>query len=322
MNKFVLFIISLFFFVGCSSTPEETENNKHTQNVKIAYLPIIPDLPLFVAQEKGFYGENNLKAEMIKVSGSGNQVIEALARNDADFAYLAFSTILEAEQRASNSFLVFHHNIDNANTPPLYGLIVSEGTGISSIGQLKGKTIGTFPGSAMLNLTKLMLLAEGIDPENDVNLVQLPPSAQLSALKTNQVDALLSLEPTPTIAEVKKVGKVLDRTPLTPRVLESIPTGGSVVLKGKYAENPVFYNSIISAIDKAIDYIREHPEEMYQFYMKYCNVEENVARELPVLSYWKSNEIQKDVVQTYINFLTEHKVLKKPIPLEQIYANQ
>ncbi|GAB6039474.1 ABC transporter substrate-binding protein [Endothiovibrio diazotrophicus] len=318
--SFYLPFLTFLALVGCGDQQQpSTTATSQTESVRVAYLPIIPDLPIFVAHERGLFEKHGLRPTLKKVAGSGNQVLETLARGDADFAYLAYSTVLEGELQAPGSFMVLQHNIDSNEYPGLYALIVSPKSGISSVHDLRNRTIGTFPGAAMLVLTKLMLSAEGIQPGPEARIVQLAPPAQVSALQTGQVDALLALEPIGALAVNAGVGAYADHWPLTPRVSPLIPTGGSVVMKEAYKTRRDYVLNIATAIDEAIDFIRQHPEMMSEYYVKYCDVPETVAKKLPVLHFWKSTEIEVEAAQAYANLLANEGVLARPINVSAMY---
>ena len=320
--RFILVQLSLILLIaGCDKQPDTAKNPATNEMLRVAYLPIIPDLPLFVAQEQGLFQKHGLTPELKKIAGSGNQVIETLSRGDADFAYLAYSTVLEAEQQAPGSFAVLHHNVDAKEFPSLYALVASPKSGIRSVSDLKGKTIGTFPGAAMLVLTKLMLTAEGLDPGKDVRITQLAPPAQVAALQTDQVAALLALEPNGAFAVHAGAGKYVDRWPLTPRVAKTIPTGGSVILRKTFETRADYVKKIVAAIDEAIDYIRAHPETAVACYVKYCDVPEAVAKQLPVLHYWKSTEADLQVCQDYADLLNREGALRAPLNVRTLYPD-
>lgn len=318
--RFILLQVSLVLLIaGCGKQPETPRKPAASEQLRVAYLPIIPDLPLFVAQEQGFFQEHGLSPELKKIAGSGNQVIETLSRNDADLAYLAYSTALEAEQQAPGSFVVLQHNVDAREFPSLYALVASPKSGIRSVSDLQGKSIGTFPGAAMLVLTKLMLTAEGLDPGKDVRIMQLAPPAQIAALQTDQIAALLALEPTGAFAIHAGAGEYVDRWPLTPRVAKTIPTGASVVLRKTFETRPDYVKKIVAAIDEAIDFIRVHPETAASYYSKYADVPEAVAKTLPVLHYWKSTETNLQVCQVYADLLNREGVLRAPLDVRTLY---
>ncbi len=315
----LLLALAALVVAGCDKSPETKQKAFQVEQLRVAYLPIIPDLPLFVAQEQGIFKKHGLAPELKKIAGSGNQVLETLSRGDADLAYLAYSTVLEAEQQAPGTFVILQHNVDAKEFPSLYALVASSSSGIRSVSDLKGKAIGTFPGAAMLVLTKLMLTAEGLDLGKDIRIVQLAPPAQVAALKTGQVVALLALEPNGAFAVSAGAGEYVDRWPLTPRVAKVIPTGGSVVLRQTFEMRPDYAKKIVAAIDEAIDFIRAHPRTAASYYVKYADVPEAVAEKLPVLHYWKSTETDVQVCQAYANLLNRHNVLRAPLDVRTLY---
>jgi NitT/TauT family transport system substrate-binding protein len=309
--------VCIILAVAACGTKESASPN--TEPLRIAYLPIIPDLPLFVANDQGLFKKHGLEPSLTKVAGSGNQVLETLARGNADLAYLAYSTVLEAEQQAPGSFMLLQHNVDAREYPSLYALVARPGSGIRTLGDLRGKTVGTFPGAAMLSLTKLMLTAEGIDPVKEAKIVQLAPPAQIAALQTGQVDALLALEPNGAFAVHSGAGRYVDRWPLTPRVAKTIPTGGTVILKKTFETRPDYVAKMIASMDDAIEFIRLHPRSSAAYYTKYCDVPEAVATDLPVLYFWKSSEIDRAVCQRYADLLHREGDLLRPLDVGSMY---
>ena len=87
------------------------------------------------------------------------------------------------------------------------------GKSITQISDLRDRKIGTFPGLAMLTLTRLMIEANGLDPDKDVKIIQLAPPAQVAALNSNQVDALFTLEPIVSLAVANTEAINIDNFP-------------------------------------------------------------------------------------------------------------
>lgn len=71
---------------------------------------------------------------------------------------------------------------------------------IASVEDLRGATVGYPMGATQEILLKRTLEANGLDPETDVELVNLPFSDMASALGSDQVDAFISAEVGPSIA--------------------------------------------------------------------------------------------------------------------------
>ncbi|MFO1490194.1 MAG: hypothetical protein U1F87_04600 [Kiritimatiellia bacterium] len=76
-----------------------------------------------------------------------------------------------------------------------------------------------------------------------------------------------------------------------------------------------------AAIDEAIDYIRAHPETAIACYVKYCDVPEAVAKQLPVLHYWKSNEADLQVYAEDFANLLQRGALRSPSKVSALYPS-
>ncbi|GMA33024.1 ABC transporter substrate-binding protein [Litorihabitans aurantiacus] len=71
---------------------------------------------------------------------------------------------------------------------------------IATVEDLRGATVGYPMGATQEILLKRTLEAQGLDPESDVELVNLPFSDMAAALGSGQVDAFISAEVGPSIA--------------------------------------------------------------------------------------------------------------------------
>lgn len=89
-------------------------------------------------------------------------------------------------------------------------LVVGTDSGIESIQDLKGKNIGYLSGT-MHNILLLEVLDRaGLDPNTDVNLVNIGFFEMGQALSSESIDAYLSGEPFPSIAVEDGYGKILE----------------------------------------------------------------------------------------------------------------
>ena len=68
----ILILVGVLFF---------SQNKENREVIRIGYLPITASLPLFIAQEKGYFTEQGLNVELVKFETS-NQVIDSLVRED------------------------------------------------------------------------------------------------------------------------------------------------------------------------------------------------------------------------------------------------
>lgn len=167
--------------------------------VRVGYLPIAADLPLFVASEQGYFKKRGLDVDLIRFESSP-LMGTAFVNNDVDaVASIATTVALSTESRDPGRFRIF---MVDANTPesPLSGMLTMPGTGVKTIEDLRGKKVGIFPGSNAALVFGLVFKKHGLDPTKDLTLIELPAGSQLQALSGGQVDALCTWEPITTQA--------------------------------------------------------------------------------------------------------------------------
>ena len=164
--------------------------------LKVAYLGLTCEAPIFVAQEKGFFKEEGLDVELVKTDwdhlrdGLGTGVFDA---NHTLIMYL----LKPIEQ-----------GLDVKITGGIHTgcLRVQAGakTDIQKVEDLKGKRIGvpTHIGSPPYLFASRVLAAHGIDPDpekTDVAWLTFQPSELGKALENGQVDAVADSDPIGTI---------------------------------------------------------------------------------------------------------------------------
>lgn len=293
--SFILGTVLLFSFVsGCAKKPEG--------KVRIAYLQILVCSPFFVAQENGYFKQEGIEIEP-QVFVSSNQIVEALLADKTDAAMsLAQSVAATIEARQPGQLKVFMANAQN-DKEYLSSLVVRTDSKISSVEQLKGKKIGCFPGQTAVVYLKMTLEKYGLSPEKDVQIVELEPTVHLQALESGSVDALLSYEPTTTIAIQRNIGRVLlagafEKSVINPWV------GGVFVFSSKFVrEHPELAKKVIAALEKAVDYINANPTEYKKILPKYTPISEDIALRTTNIPYWKLHEIDRQQIQKQTDML-------------------
>ena len=151
-------------------------------------------LPLYVADQKGFFSELGLKLKIVTIeSGSGhtNAVLSGQA-----FAFIggpehdAFAAA-KGEQLRSVVNVVDRGNVyymaPKGKRPP---------PGMSMAKYFKGKRIGvSFYGGTPNSITRFLLKKWKLDPQKDVTLVETTPGAIFAAMKLSKIDIAVSQEP-------------------------------------------------------------------------------------------------------------------------------
>jgi NitT/TauT family transport system substrate-binding protein len=228
--------------VGCSSG---------TDKIKICYLGLTCEPPIFVAYEKGFFKEEGLDVELVKSDWDSMRDGLGLGR-----------------------FQATHHLVMYMMKPMEAGLDVKltggihtgclrlqagKKTGIKTAAELKGKKIGvTHMGSPPFLFASRVLVAAGMDPKTDVQWVTFPGDAMGLALDQKRVDAVASAEPIGTMLIAQdKVTKVSDQAIDAPYDDEYCC---AVVVNGKFArDNPAAAAKVTRALLKGAKWVSLNP---------------------------------------------------------------
>src|SRR5579859_4150582 len=210
--------------------------------LKVVYLGLTCEPPIFVAYEKGFFTEEGLDVELVK----------------SDWESMRDGLGLGKFQATHHLLMYMMKPIENGLDVKITGGIhtgclrvqAAKNSSIKTIEDLKGKKVGvTVLGSPPHLFATRAMVANGINPEKDVEWVTTPADTFALALDQGKIDAVASAEPMGSILLARdKVHTVCDQA-LTP------PYGDEyccvVTLNGKFArENPAAAAKVTRALLK------------------------------------------------------------------------
>lgn len=291
----------------------------NAEPVRIGYLPIYVDLPLFVAQERGLFRKHGVDVELVRFASSPD-IGTALVTNDIQVgASIAYSVVLSTESRDPGKLKVF---IVDSETPENYlsSILVMPGSGIESLSDLKGKTLASFPGPTAVTFCKLVLEKAGLNPDLDLKLVEIDVASHLPALAARKVDALFTYEPTGTQG-VMELGAVrLVAGPVERMIINPWQAGVWVVSERFAIEDQERAAKVVLALYEAIDYLRTNPESAKESLTAYTSIKPNVARATPSIPFAKLGEVDLDAFQRHADILRDRGIISKRIEAKSLLA--
>jgi NitT/TauT family transport system substrate-binding protein len=226
--------------------------------------PNMPNLTVAVAQKKGFFKDENIDAEIIRMNP--NVAITALATGDVDYCQLFGAVVGGAI--AGLPIRIVAGFLDNW---PMTLIAQPE---YKSLKELKGKTLGISSFGATPDVgARMMLKQAGLDPEKDIKVLALgSDAARLTALKQRVVDVVV-ISP-PADAQMEKQGyKILARA----YELFSFPYLGLGTQTKKMKEKPEEIRRAIKATIRANRFIRENREQAVRTLVDWGKVERDYA---------------------------------------------
>jgi NitT/TauT family transport system substrate-binding protein len=247
--------------------------------------------------DNGIFEKHGLVIEPVKFESS-NQIIDALLSGKIDgTAPVALEALLTVEERYPGQFKIFEMTVAQNDTT-VHRILVRTDSKIKNLTDLEGKIIiGTMPGSQMKVLTELVLRRH--TNTSDLNIVSIPPSLQIQALTSSQVDAIFALEPTGTIAESKGVARVIAMNPLY-ELLKPFPTAASVFSTDSISRNPAVIREYIEAIEESHQLIESSELEAKSSLSNYTNIDRSLAAHVGIYRYWGMEDIDRSVIDRLV----------------------
>jgi NitT/TauT family transport system substrate-binding protein len=226
--------------------------------------PNVSFLPGQVAVKKGFFKEEGLEAEVIRMRVP--VMVTAISTGDLDYTMI-FGSVVRAALRGLPVRVVA--SLLDGSTHAL----VSQPE-FKSAKELRGRSLGVEShGSTSDVAARMMLKHFGVDPDKEIKVLALgPDQARLAALREKLI-AAASIAP-PADVEGKKMGlNILARA----YEVFKFPFVGVGTSVRKIKEKPDEVRKVIKALVKANRFIRENREGAIQILAEWGKVEPEVA---------------------------------------------
>jgi NitT/TauT family transport system substrate-binding protein len=184
------FIVALGFCALLLSGSSKTStaaivNSKH---VRIGYIGLTCEAPIFTAYEKGFFKEEGLEPELVKCAWANYKDNLALGSYDITH-HLVMYFLKPIEQGLDVRFLAGIHR-------GCLRVQAGEKTNIHTIQDLKGKRIGVpGMGTPPFVFANRVFGTHGIDPGKDITWKVYPAGELGLAIDKGEVDAVANAEP-------------------------------------------------------------------------------------------------------------------------------
>jgi NitT/TauT family transport system substrate-binding protein len=267
------------------------------------------DLPLYIAQEKGFYKKHDVEADFITFRGGG-ELASALVGGSVDIAVAALDHAIKMREKGLDvvSVLVIQDKLG-------FTMFARKGSGIKTVADLKGKVLGTSaPGSASDNYMRYLVAKAGLDPVKDVTLVASGNEGRIAALKQGAVQGAAFSEPGTSVVLSEGFGEVLhDGTQW------EYPFTVAMVKRDFLAKNRETVKAFVEATLEGARLLRANPAEAEAVAVKlFGKADPNVIRQatrnyLPTFS--QTGAFSEKSVKFAMELLVDTKTIKEPVPI-------
>ena len=216
--------------------------------------PTLSYVPLYYAQEKGFFAQEGLDLHVLVVRGIIG--VSSLMAGEIDVTCHAGSGFSAALRGVPIKI------ISVTRDRPIHELIVNPS--IASPADLKGKAIavGSLDGTAAV-MTRRILQAKGLDPQKDVTLLSMDSPARLQSLMTGKVSGGM-MTPPATYLALEQGYKVFGRGRDYMRFLQTGVVATDDYIKQRRERLVRFLRSW----NRGLKFYQDNPELMFPYIQK------------------------------------------------------
>lgn len=266
-----------------ASTPaSEPAEEFETVDLRVAYMPNMGSNSLLAtALNMGYFEQMGLNVTLTEFQG-GPQEIAAMASGDIDISQIghgAHALCIEGQAK------IFHLDC----TSLADAVVANTDKGISSIADLKGKTIAVSSGTSAEIILNLALASAGLT-QDDATLVEMDANGMVSAMVSGGVDACATWSPS-TMTIANALGDKALTLATNNDYVDQVTFPSSFITTEKFAnENHDVLVRFSRALLMAQDYRADNIEEVAKWVAKQCKADEQTMLDCVGEGNWLTGE--------------------------------
>ena len=243
-------------------------------SMKMGVLNVIQALPLFVAQEKGYFAEQGLEVELVPFeSGADKNIAMASSAIDGNFADLFSPMLLEGN---GTDISIVYTTYINDEDSHLFAIVGKKDGGYSSPADMDNVEVAISEDTVINYVTEKLLIKGGLGPDQIATLDIKNIGLRMQNLMSGQVPAATLPEPLVSAAVGAGCTIVADD-----RGMEASQT--VVAFRQDYIDaNGDAVAAFLKAVDKANSAIADEHEDIRTIMLDNVRMPENLRDSFPM----------------------------------------
>jgi len=291
-------LILAVVLTGCAQTSSEASKQKLT----IGVLPTEDSLPLVVAKQMGYFDDRNLDVELVTFqSAVESQSAIQSGQIDGMITDMIVATLLKDSGLDLKMTSITYGSSKERRR---FAIVAAPNSGIETVADLKGKSIGISNNSIIEYITDKLLDESSVSRKN-VEKTAIPKiPVRLELLLNNKIDAANIPEPLVTFAEAQGAKVIIDDTTNT-ALSKAVIVLTEQTLQTKSKEVKDFY----SAYGKAVQEINANPNQYKETSLNNINIPKQIADKYQVPTYPELQLPSENEVNDVLEWLNEKGLL-------------
>ena len=235
------------------------------QTVRVAVLPVLDVLPMYVAQEQGYFEANGVMVEFVPV-GAAPERDQLMQAGQVDAILNELVSTMFYNQNETQVKIVRFARVATAEYP-VFRILAAPDSDIKTVDDLAGVPVGISEGTVIAYTTERMLENAGLSPDEiaEVAVPKIPD--RLNLLQTGDLKAANLPDPVASLAVLNGARVIIDDT-----------------------SYPEVSNSVITF---STDFIEAHPDAVRGFLAAYEQAVTDINADK---SAWTQLMLEKDLL--------------------------
>lgn len=290
MKKVLIIVNILLFVVLVFILSYPRIQAGRVKEISIVYNKNINSLPLFVAQENGYFDSLKLKVNLVEVGRPGDEV-EQVGRGAMGAGFGTSWDQFALKASASPEIYRIIYNVKASITSPQSALVSPKNKNIRTFRDLtkRGTRIGYLRDTRQMDMIRYIMASERV-PEENYNLMPYTFAEMKDENTLRFVDAMVVTEPLRTYLIKHNLVNVIEDGFLEKRVINPMMFGVGYTSRVNVQLNKDGVARLVESLSEAINFIRKDPQTAERILRKYLDLgEDTFSINLP--TYEKYSEI-------------------------------
>jgi NitT/TauT family transport system substrate-binding protein len=304
----LLAMIVMLMTIPLVVSGQDGDEAEELPTLKIAVLPVLNTLPLYVAQSEGFYAEYGVNVELIPFDSARDRQI-ALQTGEVDGANTDLQGVILL---VNGGFDVRAVRMEPINEQ-YFAIVAGAESGIETIDDLRGVAIAISENTIIEYLTTEMLLNAGFE-EDEIVYEEVPAiPIRLELLANGQIAAATLPEPLVTLSTALQGGILIasdEDAVIVPTVLAF---NGDVL-----EENGKAVRAFLAAYEQAVNAINEEPEAFRDVMNENIRIPEPLQATYPVPTFPTAVVPSEEEAQLVMAWMLDVELLDEELEYDSI----
>jgi NitT/TauT family transport system substrate-binding protein len=278
--------------------------------IRFGVLPVLQALPLYVAQEKGFFARFGVNVDLVPFNTAAEKEIALSAGSiDGYFGDLVTATVLKGNGR---DVAIVATNYDTLRDRRMFGILAKPGGKYKSLLDLAGVPVAVSSSSVVDYVTETLLTSAGAPIDNVATIEAKNIGLRMQMLISGQVEAATLPEPLLTAAIAKGAILLADDSGLS--ASQTVLVFAGPFLK----DHPAAVKEFLKSVTEAQRLINSEPDSVRAVMVEHVRLPEALRDSYPVPRFPDLHAPDKEAVLNIARWLKKRGVIRPELTYGQI----